>query len=717
MDLVLLVDDDPIMRTLVKAALKQRGFDVVDAGGGDAALAKFGEQRPDIVLLDAMMPDKDGFQTCRELRARPEGEHVPVVMLTGLDDDESIVRAYESGATDFFVKSPQMTLLAERVRYLLRTSRMREELVRSRTKLAKAQRIARLGSWEWDVAARSVSASKECLRILGLPEWQEDVPEEQFVSVFYPNGVDAFRFEILAGIKTGRSHRVAGEVRSGEEVRFIEVEVEAEREGAHHIITVSGTVQDVTERRQSEEHMRRLANFDSLTGLANRNLFRSRFEEAIVQARREDTTLAVLFIDLDRFKVINDTLGHAAGDTLLREVAARLNRSVRSRDAIGRTAGRAGRDGENASVARLGGDEFIIMLQDIAQPEDAAKVSERILESLGKPVMVEGNECWVTGSIGVACFPRDGENAELLLAHADAAMYEAKAAGRNAFRFYSESGGGPSVEKLRLESDLRKALERDELILHWQPIVNVDTGKIGGSEVLMRWQRGDKLVSPGDFIPLAEQTGLVIPMGEWALEMACRQLKSWQDAGLDPFYVGVNVTSNHVQQRDLVSVVRKVLLASGLKPEYLALEITETGLMDFAESTMRVLQSLRDMGVRVAIDDFGTGYSSLSYLKRLPITTLKIDRAFVKDVADDADDEAIVSAISGLAKSLSLSVVAEGVETVEQRAHLRTAGVLLHQGYYYSRPVPAEKFEELLRATSGSGVREEWIEPGGAPRA
>ena len=707
-DSVLLVDDDPMVRMLVKSALVQRGLDVTDVAGGRDALASFRQHRPDIVLLDAMMPDMDGFQVCRELRALPDGEHVPVIMLTGLDDEQSIARAYESGATDFFIKSPLMALLTERIRYLLRTARMREELVIGRAKLAKAQRIARLGSWEWDLPQRTVVASEECYRLIGLPFAEEDFPEEKFFMAFFPDGVDAFRFEVLAGLKIVRSHSLHGQARIPEGTRTIDIEVEAERDEAAHVVRIIGTIQDVTERRQAEEHVRRLANYDSLTGLANRSLFRSRFEEGITKARRNNEQLAVLCIGLDRFKVINDTLGRAAGDALLLEVATRLNRSVRSRDAMARTV----RDGENAAVARLGGDEFIVLLSDLAAPGDAGRVADRILDALKRPVVIDGQECWVGASIGIVSFPDDGDSAEMLLAHADAAMYEAKTAGRGVWRAYQPSLVNPNMETLRLEGDLRKAVQRGELRLYWQPIVDISTGKIAGCEALMRWQRGDKLVSPAEFIPLAEETGLIIPMGEWALETACTQMAEWNKAGLDGIYVGVNITSKHVQQRDLLKVIKQVLAASHLPADRLVVEITETGLMDFIDSTLRTLTALRELGVRIAIDDFGTGYSSLSYLKRLPISTLKIDRAFVKEVDHDVDDAAIVSAVSGIARSLSLSVVAEGVETVEQSAVLFEHGVKLMQGYYYSRPVPAVDFEKLLRATSGAACRADWIASG-----
>ena len=701
-DRVLLVDDDYPTRLLVSTGLAQRGFAVVEAADGAAALERFRVDRPDIVLLDAEMPGMSGFEVCKAMRASPEGEHVPIVMLTGLDDDASITRAYEAGATDFYVKSSQMTLLAERVRYLLRTARMSAELARSRARLAKAQRIARLGTWDWDLARRTVSASAESLRILGLSEREEPVPEEVFVRRFYPDGVDAFRFEVLTSLKAARVHRFAGTVQLPGEPHPIEIEMDAERD-AGAIVRVNGTLQDVTERRRAEEQVRRLANFDSLTGLANRNLFRSRLEEALAESRRNRQRLAVLMIGLDRFKQVNDSLGQAAGDALLREAAARLNRSARSPDRG--SVAPVLPDGDNSALARLGGDEFAVILFDLKERADAGRAAERVLGALREPFLIDGNECWVTASIGIAACPDDADSAEQLLVRADAAMRKAKAGGHDTYRFYEAARGPASADRLRIEADLRRAIERDELRLHWQPIVNVDSGRMSGAEVLLRWQREDRLVPPAEFIPLAEQTGIIVSMGEWVLETACRQLAAWRRDGLKPICVGVNLAASHVQQRDVQRQVRDLLIAHGLAPEVLSLEITESLLMDFAEPTLRGLAGLRELGVRIAMDDFGTGYSSLSYLKRLPVTTLKIDRSFVVDVADDADGGAIVSAITGLARTLLLSVVAEGVETVAQRNALRAHGVTTMQGYLFSKPLPVAEFDKLLRDANASPSR------------
>lgn len=690
---VLVVDDEPMVRKLLRVGLARRGFAVTDVADGAAALESFGTGLYDIVLVDAMMPGMDGFATCRALRALPDGQFVPIVILTGLDDDASIGLAYESGATDFYVKSPQMTLLAERLRYLLRTAGMQRELARSRASLAKAQRIARLGSWEWDLVQRSIDASPEALQLLGVAGLQGPIPEATFVDLFYPPGVDAFRFEVLANLKMGRAHRLEGGVRQPDGTHALQVEIEAERDPRGGTVRVTGTVQDVTERRQAEERMRRLESFDGLTGLANRNLFRSRVEEALAAAGRAPWCIAVLVVGLDRFKRVNDSFGHVAGDALLREAAARLARSVRDSDTVAR--GRA-------DLGRFAGDEFTVLLPRLAAGREAAVVAQRILDALRKPFNLDGNECWMTASIGVAAYPADGAGSERLIACAERAMRDAKVAGRDAFRFHETKRGAGNGSTMRTEAALRHALERGELRLHWQPIVDAQADRIVGAEVLMRWQRSERLVPPSEFIPVAEESGLILPMGDWALESACVQLAEWRRRGFAPIYVGVNLAASHVRKRDVKSQVRRVLDNCGLPPQALALEITETLLVDFAEPTLSALHSLRELGVKIAVDDFGTGYSSLSYLKHLPVTTLKIDRCFVDGIAADDDDAAIVSAVTGLAGSLSLDVVAEGVETEAQRRALGARGVRLMQGYLFGKALPVVEFERMLAHQGGS---------------
>jgi len=389
-----------------------------------------------------------------------------------------------------------------------------------------------------------------------------------------------------------------------------------------------------------------------------------------------------MFLDLDRFKIINDTLGHPMGDRLLKGVAQRLRSCLREGD----------------TVARLGGDEFMVVLPAIAHAEDAARVGQRILDALSVPFNFEGHELHIGVSIGIALYPNDGKSAEALLKNADIAMYRAKEQGRNNYQFYTPALNDMAFERLTLENSLRRALERREFVVHYQPQVSLNTGQIVGMEALVRWRHPELgLVAPMKFIPVAEETGLIVPIGEWVLQMACAQNKAWQEAGFPPLRVTVNLSARFFRRKDLMETVARILKETGLDPDYLELELTEGTTMENAEATIRTLHELKEMGVHLSIDDFGTGYSSLSYLKRFPLATLKIDRLFVQDITTSSDGAVITLAIIAMAHSLGLKVIAEGVETEEQLAFLRAHRCDEMQGYLFSRPIPAEAFTQLLR--------------------
>ena len=431
--------------------------------------------------------------------------------------------------------------------------------------------------------------------------------------------------------------------------------------------------------QQSEQRFRHLAHHDPLTGLPNRTLLQDQFARALGRARRSNNNLAILFIDLDRFKTINDSLGHSAGDALLREVADRIRLTVREFD----------------TVARMGGDEFVILLTDLAEPADAGRVAQHVLVSLAKVTIIDGHPLHVTSSIGISLFPDDGEDFDELLKHADAAMYLAKENGRNGYQFFTSEINVLAHGRLAVETGLRNALNNDEFELHFQPQIALPGGAIVGAEALLRWrhpQRG--LVAPDEFIPIAEDTGLIVPIGEWVLRSACAQYAEWRRRGLAPFRLAINLSARQLRQKDLAAITQEVLLANGMKGEELEFEITETALMQSAEAAAASLRALKVLGVTLSLDDFGTGYSSLSYLRRFPIDTLKIDRSFVRDISTDPSDAVLVRAIIDLAHSLGMTTVAEGVETREQLSFL-----ILHkcddfQGYFISRPLTAEAFEQ-----------------------
>jgi diguanylate cyclase (GGDEF)-like protein len=444
---------------------------------------------------------------------------------------------------------------------------------------------------------------------------------------------------------------------------------------------------DITERRRAEETVEFQAYHDALTGLPNRLLLEDRMAQALVHAQRRRSPVAIIFLDIDHFKLINDTLGHAVGDRLLKGIAERLRATVREED----------------TVARLGGDEFTVLFAELAHDDDAARTAEKVLNAFSAPFSVDGHELYVTASIGVALFPGDGEDPDTLLRNADSAMYRAKEAGRHNYQLCTPGMNVRALERMTLEHSLRRALDRDELVLHYQPFVELTSLRIVGIEALVRWNHPERgLLLPEVFIPIAEETRLIVPLGEWVLATAARQLGAWRTEGFQGLRMAVNISARQLQQQSLVKAVEASVEAASIPPGSLELEITESAAMQNLERTQRVLRELRERGVRISIDDFGTGQSSLSYLKHFPLSTLKIDRSFVRDIALDQDDEAIVRAVIALAHILKLTVVAEGVETAAQHTFLRAAGCEEGQGYLFGRPLPAEA---LLRSLQGGGTR------------
>ena len=699
---VLLVDDDEVNLLLTSFALRERGFTITEARTGQQALDVLADCVPDAVLLDALMPGLDGFETCRQLRSMPSAASIPVLMLTGLEDDASIRRAYEAGATDFFVKSSQWTLLAGRLGYLLRSSRTQMELERSKARLARAQDLARMGSVDWRVGQSSPEFSMEALRVLGLRA--DENPAMRALLRMVPREDRSVLVGIFKEILPHASvlDTDVSVVLSDGRQRVIHVEAEPEFNEHGRLHGYSGIVQDVTDRSNAEDKIRHLANFDTLTSLPNRRQLIWRGERALEHARRLGHSVAFLLIDLDRFKIVNDTLGHVAGDELLLEVARRLRLCVRHSDQVVESALES--SGSRAhptleAVGRLGGDEFIALLPEVADEAEAERVAARIVDAMRVPVFVGDQECFVTASVGIAMFPRDGAQVVDLMRNADVAMYAVKAAGRNAAASYRPALAGKGRAKLELESALHKAIERNELVLHYQPKLDLRTSCMVGVEALMRWQRGDVLVPPGDFIPLAEETGLIVEMSGWALREAARQSREWKDRFGFADTIAVNLPNRMFERNDPVTQIDAAVRDHGLPHSAIMLEITETGLMKDLQYVMPTLKRLKEMGVQISIDDFGTGYSSLAYLTSLPLSELKIDRSFVRDLGLTQQSSAVVTAIVALARSLGLRVVAEGVENVRQMETLRRLGCDLMQGFLFSKPLVPPELETWLHQT------------------
>ncbi len=577
---ILVCDDDQNVRLLTRQCLEAEGMTVVEASTGLEAIDMFVRERPDLVFLDVEMPGMTGLEACQRIRQLPQGESIPIMIVTGSDDRQSIDEGFEAGATQYKTKPVNWSLLGRDVQYMLRASNAFNSL------------------------------------------------------------------------------------------------------------------------KRQEDRLRYLAYYDPLTSLPNRRSFNEHLNRILKRAQRHTRTAALLFIDLDHFKRINDSIGHARGDRLLVEIAKRLTNELREDDIINYFTDNSAEDDEevgNATeIARLGGDEFTVVLSDVSDISHIKKVAARILASLSEPIPLQSHNPVVTPSIGIALYPQDGNDADTLIRNADTAMYVAKAEGRACYRFYNEEMNAKAVEQLKMEEELRDALRNHELELRYQPQIDTRTGEVVSMEALVRWKHPTRgMVSPVEFIPVAESTGQIIELGEWVMDEVARNCLYWDDLGLKPFRVCVNISPLQFNQRNLPAWIGKFLSRSGLPANRLELELTESAIMTDAETNIARLRELKALGVDLAVDDFGTGYSSLSYLKRFPINTLKIDQSFISDL-DTPDGAAIVDAILALAKTLNLRVIAEGIENERHLSYVVHNECDLLQGFYFSRPLYPEDVPLML---------------------
>ena len=573
------------------------------------------------------------------------------------------------------------------------------ELTRSRAHLDNAQRRARIGSFEIDLVSGEIEGSRQLRALYQLDESDKPIDPAELLGRVHPDDRSAVAESISQAMRAGSPFAADFRVLlpdGVERVVHCQAQVAVGADGKPR--KLEGTAQDVTERRRAEEQIRFLAHHDALTGLGNRRMFTDRLSASIENAQRRGLMLGVLFLDLDHFKRINDTLGHTLGDDLLREVAARLVQCVRASDAIGRTGSEFA-----SAISRLGGDEFTILVDRIADPQGLSLVAERILELLARPFNLGGHEVVVGASIGIAAWPLDGDDGDALLRNADSAMYHAKEHGRGQYQFYTESMNAAALRRLEIEQRLRAGIAHGELEVHYQPKLDLRTQKVAGFEALVRWRDPERgLVSPGEFIAVAEQSGLILAIGQFVLEQACRQIARWeQDRNGTPagfWRVSVNVSARQFESGDLVATVRRALDEAGARAERLELEITESTVMHDEKAVIATLAQLRALGVAVSLDDFGTGYSSLSYLRSLPVDTLKIDMAFVRNIANSEEDAALTAAIVSMGKARGLRVIAEGVETAEQRRLLTSFGCDEIQGFLIAAALPADQATLVCRA-------------------
>lgn len=684
---VLIVDDDDVMRMLQQETLAQSGFEVRLAADGETALAMLDEAPPDLVLLDVDLPGVDGFEVCRRIRQRWDGTEVPVVMVTAMDDLDSINRAYESGASDFVSKPINWPMLGYRARYVLRSGQAARKLRDLEEKQAAIVRA---------MPDMIFLLDRDGI-FLDYKEGHNTMPfaaPEHFlghhVTEILPVDVgQQLMHGIEHALEKGDVQSIIYRLSMAEGVHDYEARIVSS--GPDKVVAV---VRDITLQRLNEERIRRLAYFDSLTGMPNRQHFMERLDEELQRASQRGQQLALLFFDLDGFKRVNDTLGHSAGDSLLQLVAERLKERLRAGDTFLRPAP----DELGLSFARLGGDEFTIVLPDIKDSQVANLIAQRVQSVLQQSFRIGEEEITVSASIGISIFPEDGGDAATLLKHADTAMYHAKEQGRNNWQMYNKTLTTQARLRLGLENDIRKALERGEFRLVYQPQFLAQDGSIVGMEALIRWQHPERgVASPADFIPVAEESGLIVPMGEWVIRTACQNVQAWQQRGVATPRVAVNVSARQVQAPDFVGTVIAIIAETGISAELLELELTESILMNSEARRLEGLHQLRALGVQFSIDDFGTGYSSLAYVKRFPIGMLKIDQSFVRGLPESVDDAGITTAIIAMARSLGLEVIAEGVETSEQCAFLKKAECAKLQGYLFSPPVSPDEMERLLR--------------------
>ncbi len=745
---ILVVDDTPANLIVMVDYLGSHGFSLVVAQDAEEAIERARFARPDLILLDVMMPGINGFEACGRLKRDELTSQIPVIFMTALSDPNDKISGFNAGGVDYITKPFQLEEVLARVNTHLalqatrrqladQNLRLREEVAvreqaeaalqraRDELELRVAQRTTELAQANVHLTAEIIERTRMQDVLLEREARIRRLIESNIIGVFFWSGDGVIEdaneaFLRIVGyssaeLQSGSVHWTdltpqqfhVADALALEELHRVGACTPYEKEftrkdGAVVPVLIGGAffegsrtsgvafVLDLSARKQAEQRIRFMAHHDALTGLPNRQLLQGRMIQAIALCRRTGTQMALLFIDLDDFKRINDSLGHEVGDHLLQMVAERLKACLREGD----------------SIARLGGDEFVLTASTLGDGNDAGLVARKTMDMLKKPFMVDGHELHVTASIGISIYPADGLDVDTLMRTADTAMYHAKENGRSNYRFFTPVLNKAAHQRLVMETRLRHALAADQFTLHYQPQVDMRTGAIFSSEALLRWARPGKApMSCGAFIAVAEKTGLIVQIGEWALRQACKQLQRWHQLGYSHLRVAVNLSPRQFYQPNLAALVAEILAECALAPESLDLEITEGILLQRSNDNVETLRQLSAMGVKLSVDDFGTGYSSLAYLQRYPIGCIKIDQSFVGAIARNANDRALVEAIIAMGHSLDLHILAEGVETAQQASFLLDHGCFCAQGFHYSMAVEPEAFTELLRAPDGLVVR------------
>lgn len=681
-ELILVVDDDPGFRIATGAALHDAGYRVIEAASGDHALSLVGHTTPHLIMLDALMDGLDGFETLHRMRENPQLADVPILMVTGLEDTNSVRRAFDLGASGFVTKPVHYPILIPQVRFELRSARIERELRENQHRLAAAQRIAQLGYWRWNRARNTFEMSGHLLQMFGLERGQAPSRFDDFLAMLASEDRERLHATVRSVLRDEQSQAIDLRI-SGPEQQLVvrqtlEVSINAQREQV-----LIGTMQDISREREIEARIRQMAYYDELTGLASRSYFMQRLGSSIRSAQRRGEKFALLFLDLDGFKDINDSLGHDMGDRLLTSVAERLLQVLRDSD----------------FAARLGGDEFCLLLDNIDNEQDAADVASRCLAEIAQPTDLNGTSIRTGVSIGIAVYPSDGNDAQGLLKAADSAMYAAKHAGKNAYSFYTSALTEEAQARLAHEQDLRQALARQQFELYYQPQINLADGRIVGLDTQARWHRNDQQTLPADdFVPILVHLGLGITYGQWVLDSACAQLAVWAKADLGQPRITLNLTSAHMGQASILGDVKRALVAHGVAPQQLEFAVTGGGLQPLLDNR-EAIQALRALGVQIALADFGVGNSSLHTLRNAPIDSLRIDRVFVGDILEHREQSALMGTLVAWSHAMQLRILADGVETLAQVQALFGTGCDAAQGEWFSAPLNAAAITTQLGNT------------------
>jgi len=684
--LILVVDDELVGRIYIEKALQDEGYAVILAKNGQQAIELVASHSPHMIIMDVMMPVMDGYTACQAIRKNENNNenktHVPILMLTGLDDIESIEKSFAAGATDFVAKPVNLPIFKQRVHYGIAAHKTDLAFNKQQQRLKHAQSIAKMGYWDWNIETNIVYWSDEVYKILSISAGELNNNYEALMTRVHPDDQEKIQLAINKSIEEGVIYSVEHRViRDDKQFQVLYLNAELIKDSAGNVVRMQGILQDVTEKHISQKEIRYLAYNDSLTDLPNRILFCERLKLAIELANRHNDNVAIFMIDLDRFNNINASLGHNIGNDFLAIISKNL------KDVVGR----------NGQLGKISDIKFGLFIENDTSIEALTNLANKLLNTLSKAYEVKGNELLCTGSIGITNSSQDNQEVERLIRQADRATFEAKKSGGNRFQFYNNKMKSHAHHILTVERELRKAMQENELTVYYQPKCSVETGRIKGMEALIRWNHPEKgLVPPNDFISIAEETGQIVPIGNWVLEEACKQTVKWHQQGFKDLVISVNVSVRQFHHKGFVDDVFTVLNNSGIDYHCVDLEITESCSINGFEKAISLLNSFREKGINISMDDFGTGFSSLSFLQKLPLDTLKVDRAFIKDIGANGENSQLAKLIIAVAKELKLSIVAEGVETEEHLDFLKKAECDEFQGYLTSPALPASQFKKLL---------------------